>query len=221
MPRIFELIMPRFSPADAIRQQARNANATRSLTMIPILLTPPTTEPVTLAEAKAFLRVDTPDEDQMILSFLAAARLMVEAHAGRVLISQTWRLVLDRWPVDGTLRLPLSPLISISAARVYDANGIAQAVSVGALLAQVASDPANIQIVLPVPQPGRVSGGIEIDVVVGYGASAAQVPESLKQAVLRLAARWFEHRGDLSFGQTPVPPADVLALVAPHRRARL
>jgi uncharacterized phiE125 gp8 family phage protein len=189
--------------------------------MIPLLITPPATEPVTLAEAKTFLRVDTSDEDQLILSFLAAARLMVEAQARRVLISQTWRLVLDRWPVDGVLRLPLSPLISVGMARVFDANGMPQMVNPAALVAQLGSDPPNLQVMLPVPQPGRVSCGIEIDVIAGYGATSAQVPESLRQAVLRLAARWFENRGDLSFGQTPVPPADVLALVAPYRRARL
>jgi uncharacterized phiE125 gp8 family phage protein len=189
--------------------------------MIPVLITPPATEPVTLAEAKLYLRVDTPDEDQLIQSFLAAARLMVEAQARRMLITQGWRLVLDRWPSDGVLRLPLSPLIALIAARVYDANGAAQAVGLAAFSADQASDPPCLRVIAPVPQPGRITGGIEIDISIGYGPSSATVPEALRQAVLRLAARWFENRGDLSFGQSPVPPADVLALVAPYRRARL
>ena len=60
-----------------------------------VLLTPPAVEPLTLAEAKSYLRVDTVDEDDTIAALIAAARLLVEAYARRALITQSWRLSLD------------------------------------------------------------------------------------------------------------------------------
>ena len=46
-------------------------------------------------------------------------------------------------------------------------------------------------------------------------------PALLRQAVLRLACRWFEHRGDVVSRDAARLPAEIAALVAPFRRARL
>jgi len=189
--------------------------------MTPIALTPPALEPVTLSEAKVFLRLDEAAEDGLLATLISAARLMVEAASGRFLIDQSWRLVLDRWPVAGEIRLPLSPVGAITAARVYDLLGAAQPVAPGSLLLDRAADPPLIRIVGEVPEIGRAYGAIEIDLVAGYGATADAVPALLRQAVLRLAARWFEQRGDVVGRDAQSLPAEIMALVAPFRRARL
>jgi len=88
--------------------------------MTPLALGPPATEPVTLFEARQFLRLDQTEEDDLLATLITAARLMIEAASGRCLIEQPWRIVLDRWPAGGEIRLPLSPLLRIDAARVYD-----------------------------------------------------------------------------------------------------
>ena len=72
-----------------------------------------------------------------------------------------------------------------------------------------------------VPEAGRDRGAIEIDIVAGYGAAADQVPAPLRQAVLRLAARWFEQRGDVASRDAQSLPAEIMALIAPYRRMRL
>lgn len=87
------------------------------------LLTPPATEPLTLAEAKQFLRIEHNDDDTVISALIAAARTQVETAARCALIAQTWRFVRDAWPVDGRLALKRGPLLSIAAARVFDAEG--------------------------------------------------------------------------------------------------
>lgn len=189
--------------------------------MTPIALTPPANEPVSLAEAKLFLRLDAGDEDELLATLITAARLMVEAASGRMLIDQTWRIVLDRWPQAGEIRLPLAPLSAIAAARVYDLLGSAQPVASGALALDATADPPVIRIIGEVPEIGRDRGAIEIDVVAGYGATAAAVPAPLRQAVLRLATRWFEQRGDVVGRDAAALPGEILALVAPYRRARL
>lgn len=189
--------------------------------MTPIALTPPASEPVSLAEAKLFLRLDAGDEDELLGTLITAARLMVEAASGRMLIDQTWRIVLDRWPQAGEIRLPLAPVSAISAARVFDVLGAAQPVANGALALDVGADPPAIRIVGEVPETGRERGAVEIDVVAGYGASPLAVPAPLRQAVLRLTTRWFEQRGDVVGRDAVALPADILALVAPYRRARI
>jgi uncharacterized phiE125 gp8 family phage protein len=189
--------------------------------MTPIALTPPVMEPVSLPDARMFLRLDLDEEDGLLGTLITAARLMIEAASGRMLIDQDWRIVLDRWPDSGEIRLPLSPVRSISAARVYDAQGLAQTVSPAALQLDASADPPVIRLVAGVPPIGRTRSAIEIDVVAGYGDSAAAVPALLRQAVLRLAARWFEERGDVVGRDAAALPPEIMALVAPFRRMRL
>ena len=50
-----------------------------------ILIAPPAAEPVTLAEARSWLRVDTTDEDGAIASLISAAREIVEMTTRRAL----------------------------------------------------------------------------------------------------------------------------------------
>lgn len=189
--------------------------------MTPLALTPPAIEPVSLADAKFFLRLDASDEDELITTLITAARLMVEAASGRMLIDQTWRIVLDRWPQGGEIRLPFAPVNAIVAGRVYDLLGAAQPVAEAALALDARADPPVVRIAGEVPETGRDRGAIEIDVVAGYGATAASVPAPMRQAVLRLTTRWFEQRGDVVGRDAAALPAEILALVAPYRRARL
>ncbi|WP_066470736.1 hypothetical protein [Bosea sp. WAO] len=192
-----------------------------SVTMTPLAIAPPAIEPVSLSEAKDFLRLLASDEDELLGTLITAARLMVEAASGRMLIDQSWRLVLDRWPVGGELRLPLSPVGSIIAARVYDAAGGAQVVVASSLVLVEGTDPPVITISGTVPVPGRDRAAIEIDVVAGFGATRDLVPAPLRQAVLRLACRWFEHRGDVVSRDATHLPVEIAALVAPYRRLKL
>ncbi len=94
--------------------------------MSPILIAPPAVEPLTLAEAKLYLKLDGDDEDELVARLIAAARLLVEAASGRQLIAQTWRLAFARWP-EGALRLPLSPVTEIAGLRLVGPDGVAVA----------------------------------------------------------------------------------------------
>jgi uncharacterized phiE125 gp8 family phage protein len=189
--------------------------------MTPLALEPPAEEPVSLIEARQFLRLDQTDEDDLLAMLVTAARLMVEAAAGRCLVDQRWRIVLDRWPQTREIRLPLSPVSAILAARVYDALGTAQPVDPTVLMLDRQADPPLIRIMGEMPETGRDHGAIEIDVMAGFGPAAADVPAPLRQAVLRLSARWFEERGDVAVRDAEALPVRIAALVAPYRRARL
>ncbi len=66
-----------------------------------VLTSGPATEPVTVAEAKAHLRLDSDAEDVLIASLIITSRLHLEAALGLALIAQGWTLHLDQFPADG------------------------------------------------------------------------------------------------------------------------
>ena len=203
-----------------------------------ILIAAPAAEPVALADAKTWLRVDTDDEDAAIAALVVAARQTVEAATRRLLVTQTWRIALDRWPFAGgsdgslgslavpprpavmELRIALAPLQSIAAARVYDSGGQPQALQSTLWRLLGAPDEARLVFAAPPPNPGVTAGGVEIDAIVGYGAES-DVPAALRQAILMLVANWYENRGDVDAVGSASVPKPVAALIAPYRRGRL
>jgi uncharacterized phiE125 gp8 family phage protein len=187
--------------------------------MIPILIDGPAVEPVGLAEMRAYLRLDHEAEDDLVAGLVKAARFMVEAASRRLLIDQRWRLVLDRWPEERILTLPLGPLIAVERIAVADPTGEPVALPVEAYEADALSDPPRIVVSDAAPDPGLARRGIAIELRAGFGAAPEDVPAPLRLALKMMVARWFENRGDMAGAQS-LPP-DALALVAPFRRARL
>jgi uncharacterized phiE125 gp8 family phage protein len=187
--------------------------------MSSILLSGPAVEPLTLAEAKAYLRVEYDDDDDVIAALIAGARVHVEAQTHRALITQSWRLVRDAWPDDDRIVVLPAPMRSLTAARVYRPDGSTQALDVAGFVADVAAGPAVLSFAAgALPAPGRVFAGIELDIDVGYGDTPADVPESLRQAIRVLVAHWYENRGLIATGAgVAVLPQSVAALLAPYR----
>jgi len=192
--------------------------------MTSYLLSGPAAEPVTLDDAKAFLRVDTTDEDALVTSLITAARLHIEGISGRALLSQGWRTVLDCWPPTGVVTLPVGPLLTLTTVTAYDADGNATELATGDVL--VAANASPPQLFLP---PGfgsavilRDRQAVEIDYTAGYGADADDVPAPLRQALLTLVAYWFENRDSVIIaGGGSVIPDGFDLLVAPYRQVRL
>jgi uncharacterized phiE125 gp8 family phage protein len=102
--------------------------------MSAILLTAPAFEPLSLAEAKAFLRVETSDDDDVIGVLIAGARIHVEVQTRRALITQSWRISIDVWPDNGRLTILPAPLQALTAARIYDFEGLAHDVDLQAFV---------------------------------------------------------------------------------------
>jgi uncharacterized phiE125 gp8 family phage protein len=182
-----------------------------------ILLTAPAGEPVSLAEAKDFLRVAHNDDDATVAALVAGARQEIETQTRRALMMQVWRLTRDVWPASGVVPLLPAPLRALMAVRVYDGDGHAQALDLQSFDVDTAGAPAMLAFARGMPAPGRRAGGIEIDIECGYGA-AADVPEPLRQAVRLLVAHWYENRALIAAsGEVASVPSSVLALIAPYR----
>ena len=185
-----------------------------------ILVTPPALEPVSLAEAKAHLRVGHADEDALIGTLIIAARRHAEAQTGLALISQQWRHLRDDWPDDGVVALPLSPLISVDEAAVFGDDDVKAVIDPAYYYADSASRPPRLLLrgSRVWARPGRIGNGVVILMTAGYGVAAAAVPAQLRQAILQLTAHWYEHRGSAS---PPPVPLTVSTLLEPFREKHL
>lgn len=188
--------------------------------MSAILLTPPALEPVTLADAKHFLRIEhDDDDDDVIAALIAAARVHVEAKTRRTLINQTWRLTRDVWPAAGVLPILPVPLRAVTAIGVYRDDGMLQMLDIDMVQLDRGAAPAMLMFEHgALPAPGRISGGIEIDIDVGYGSAAEDVPAPLRQAIRLLVAHWYENRRLIAAsGEVASMPVSVSSLIASFR----
>jgi uncharacterized phiE125 gp8 family phage protein len=90
------------------------------------LIVPPPIKPVTLAEAKAHLRVDNTDEDALINILIDAATSYIDGPTGflgRALVDQTWELLLDAFPVN-EIKIPIPPLLEVVTLNYFGTDGI-------------------------------------------------------------------------------------------------
>lgn len=96
------------------------------------VITPPASEPVTLAEVKAFSRIDATGDtaadaanDALLSSLITAAREESEQITRRAILTQTLELTLDRFPRWGRcIELPRPPLGAVDSVIYYDAANV-------------------------------------------------------------------------------------------------
>lgn len=183
----------------------------------------PTTEPITLVEAKAHLRVDFADEDTYISTLIVAARRYCEAYCNRVFITQTWRQNEDKW--SDPIQLKVNPVISVTSLKYIDANESQQTITDNANNYQkdLNSDVAKIYdgLVNTFPAIGDSINPIEIITVCGYGA-AADVPDDIKHAIKFMVSYFYENREGvnvpLSNAASDIkPPTAVKSLLTRYR----
>lgn len=185
------------------------------------LVTAATVEPVTMAEARAHLRVDTNDEDALIAGYIVAARKAVETQTGP-LCTQTWDYTIGRtWPMVGVhygIRLPYAPVQSVTSVSYVDENGATQTLSSALYQSDLSA---------PIPTIWKAYGAlwpsvrdqpaaITVRFVAGYGTTA-DVPDPIRQAILLMVGQFYEHRENVVLNQVPHQiPMGVDALISPY-----
>lgn len=182
------------------------------------LVTPPVAEPIAVEEAKAFARIETGDDDALVTALITGARQRVEAETGLALMTQTWRLSLDRPPDDRILRVPIGPIQTVEQVAVVDRAGATSLIAATDLELDLATGRIRLKT-WPLPAVPAL-GGLQVTLRVGFGGVAA-VPEPLKHAIRLLVAQAYDDRGDAASPDGRALPSAVVALLAPHRRRRL
>ncbi len=182
-------------------------------------------EPITLAEAKAHMRVESSvtDDDVLHQALIQGAREWVENYCRRSLVQHTVTLKMDGFP--GCIKLPYGPVLSVTSVEYIDAAGATQEVAAANYMVDTASRPGrivpNLGFVWPVPKQGQIDAVI-VTYEAGYlpgSASptdyAANIPEALKAAIKILVAFMDRNRDNVDMVGAGVPQA-VKLLLSPY-----
>jgi uncharacterized phiE125 gp8 family phage protein len=191
------------------------------MTVSLVTITPPASEPVTLAEAMLHLRVDPPasgphPEAALIETLIAAARAHVETETNRVLITQTLEARWDAW--RDVLDLPRSPVQSVTSVTYVDEAGATQTLAGSAYRADVAGMVARVTPAFDTAWPAAraVTGAVAVRFVAGYGVASA-VPAPLKASMLLLIGHLYENRTAATERALTEAPLAVSSLLAGYR----
>lgn len=182
----------------------------------------PTVEPVTIAEAKAGITVEHEIDDKLIGRLIRTARDHVERVTWRQLCPATYQLRLREFPCAGIL-LPRPPLIYGEADDLeityFDENNEPQTLDPERYQVDQDLEPATIEPAWGTDWPSTYDrpGAVTVTFQAGY-ASAAAVPESLREAVVKLVGHWYANREAIVTGTIASElPLMVAALVAPYK----
>ncbi len=146
------------------------------------------------AELRAHSRIDITDEDDLLDSYIAAATEMLETDIQRALLTQTWRLSLDRFPSD-VIELRVCPVIAVSSVTYLDGAGDTQTLATSVYTADTANEPGRITLKYGQTWPTTYlqANAVTVTFTAGY-SSVLAVPELAKQAVRMLVGHWFNNR---------------------------
>jgi Phage gp6-like head-tail connector protein len=181
--------------------------------------TQPTIEPVTIDEAKLHLRVDTSDDDALILGQIKAARRHLEWTYNRAMLTQSLVLTLDsfdsrKWtseafygvsPATWSLGLGVTwsmielrpPVQSITSVKYTDPSGVQQTLASSGYAFDPGSEQSTGRIFPALnkiwPAVGLTPAAVSIEFVAGF-TSADLVPEDWKAATKLMLGALYENR---------------------------
>jgi len=171
--------------------------------------TPPAVEPVTVAEAKAHLRVDTSDDDTYIGTLITAAREWCEQYLDRTLVHTQWVMRFDRFPPSGEepVELPRPPMVTSGTATAVSVTftseaGATSTYSTSQYRVDRNATPGAIKPIYGSTWTPHLEDDNSISVTwwAGYGAAGSSVPATIRHAMLMLVGHWYENRSSVLVG---------------------
>lgn len=175
-------------------------------------------------EFKAHLRLGTGFsgatlQDAVLESFLRAAIAAIEARTGKVLISREFSWTVSQWREVDLQPLPVAPVSSVVSVEIEDAGGAVSDAD-GAAYRLVADTHVPKLRATGGSLPAIPAGGsAKVVFTAGYGADWGALPADLGQAVMLLAAHYYEYRDDTALGQGCMP-FGVTSLIERYRIMR-
>lgn len=160
------------------------------------LQTGPTTEPVTLTEAKLHLKVDTTADDNLITDLIVAAREAAEQECGRAFLEQTWRKTLDEFP--DAIELENPPILSVTSVKYIDEDGVQQTLGTASYQVDTENEPGRIVPAYGYDWPDIRDQPNAVEVI--YKAGFTAVPKAIKQWILIRIGTDYANRQSVAFG---------------------
>lgn len=174
---------------------------------------------------KAHLRLgtgfaDDTLQDAVLISFLRAAIAAVEARTGKALIERDFVLSVTEWRAPDFQVLPVAPAVVVSTMTEVDRMGMRTDVAADAYwLERDAHQPRVRSVGCALPSVPK-EGAMDIAFRAGFGASWDDIPPDLAQAVMLLAAHYYEYRHETTLSEGCMP-FGVTSLIERYRVMRL
>ncbi len=202
-----------------------------------IQLHSPECEPVSLKEARSYLRIEHENEDELIEHLIKTARQAVESYTVRALMRQAWRftfnssfggMLSDNAYLSGLkgyseqgIELPRSPFIEmIEKPKLMDAYG---AHEIKSYRLDNSGRVAYLHFSTSVMNSLSGSGVIQVDFWTGYGKTPDEIPEAFRHAILMMVAHLYAHQSSANDNALFTLPLNesVIQLIKPYRIFRL
>ncbi|MBM3617648.1 MAG: hypothetical protein FJX23_03800 [Alphaproteobacteria bacterium] len=174
-------------------------NPTRALSRVQN----PDIEPLTLAEAKLYLRVDGSDDDLLISALIRAGREAAEEFLRKSLAVQEWKITYEDYAPLKT-PLPRGPVQEILSVKRITRNGDEVAMAEHAYHLNARHDMLHFETI-------PMSFEVSIHYRTGYGDEG--IPASVRQGMLIHIAEMYDNRA----GAAAAMPSASISLYKPHR----
>ena len=187
-----------------------------------VLKTGPATTAISLAEAKAFLRVDSDydDDDSYITSLIGVATNVVEQFTRRRLITQTYNIYYDEFPPY--MDLQVGNVASVTHVKYYDTDNTLQTLDTSQYDVDIRVKPGRIYQAEDGNFPNTYERANSVEVEFVVGSAASDVEDAIKQAMYIVIGRYYENRQDVVMGtQVNELPLMVEHLLTPYRLLEL
>lgn len=180
--------------------------------------TAPGAEPISTAEAKAWLRVDDSDDDTLIDALVVAARRSFEEATNRSIISTVWKLRLDQFP-SGPIWLPRSPVSAVASVSYEDEDGETQTWSDTLYEVDLFDIVTTIRPINGESYPGTKVQiqAVTVTFTAGYGVAGSDVPDDILTALKLILATFYEHRESVIVGTSFQEFPTLQRLIWPHK----
>jgi uncharacterized phiE125 gp8 family phage protein len=174
---------------------------------------------------KAHLRLGTGfSEDTLqepvLASFLRAAMSAIEARTGKILIERDFSWTLTAWRDETGQALPVAPVTALEKLVFVNRLGVETALANSFYVLEQDMQRPRVKPVAGVLPAVPTGGAVRIGFRAGYGAHWDSLPADLGQAVLLLAAYYYEYRNETSVGEGYMP-FGVSSLIERYRTVRL
>ncbi len=163
--------------------------------------------PITVAEAKSYMRVDISDDDALIGSLIDSATEYYETVTRRALITQTWTLKLNGF-TSCPIELTRAPVISVSSIKYQDEYDVEQTLSTDVYAVDTDSEPGRVFLKFNQSYPATLGeiNAVTITYTAGYGAAATDVPEEYRSTIRLLVSGSYENRLDATEKKLNISP---------------
>jgi len=193
-----------------------------------MMLVEETTVPLSalpVAQFKDHLRLgsgfsDDGVQDAVLESYLRASMAAIETRTGKILIERAFSWTLAAWRDARRQPLPVAPVSAISDVTLLNLQGQETVVDADKWYLEPDMQRPSLQATGPCLPTLSTGGSVRIGMLAGFGPEWSDLPSDLAQAVMLLAAHFYEYRYDVS-RSTLAMPVSVHALIESYRTVRL